>query len=69
MEDSNLSVLCLMKQIKFLTQQILRLSEDLDLAHEKISILEKDFEMQESILRGKRKPYKMNILHSKAKSV
>lgn len=69
MEDSNPSVLCLMKQIKFLTQQMLRLSEDLDLAHEKISVLEKDFETHKSILSHKHQSYKMSILHPKAKSM
>lgn len=41
MEEVNLSALCMMKQIKILTQQLLRLSEDLELAHERISVLEK----------------------------
>lgn len=32
MEEVNLSAPCMMKQIKILTQQLLRLSEDLELA-------------------------------------
>lgn len=44
MEEVNLSVLRLMEQSKLIAQQLLRVSEDLELAHEKISILERDFE-------------------------
>lgn len=65
MEEVNLSAPCMMKQIKILTQQLLRLSEDLELAHEKISVLEKDFETHKSELHHKHPVYKMNILHSK----
>lgn len=65
MEEVNLSAPCMMKQIKILTQQLLRLSEDLELAHERISVLEKDFETHKSELHHKHPVYKMNILHSK----
>lgn len=65
MEEVNLSAPCMMKQIKILTQQLLRLSEDLELAHERISVLEKDFETHESELHHKHPVCKMNILHSK----
>lgn len=65
MEEVNLSAPCMMKQIKFLTQQLLRLSEDLELAHERISVLEKDFETHKSELHHKHPVCKMNILHSK----
>ena len=61
----NLSAPCMMKQIKILTQQLLRLSEDLELAHERISVLEKDFETHKSELHHKHPVCKMNILHSK----
>lgn len=65
MEEVNLSAPCMMKQIKILTQQLLRLSEDLELAHERISVLEKDFETHKSELHHKHPVCKMNILHSK----
>lgn len=65
MEEVNLSAPCMMKQIKILTQQLLRLSEDLELARERISVLEKDFETHKSELHHKHPVYKMNILHSK----
>lgn len=65
MEEVNLSAPCMMKQIKILTQQLLRLSKDLELAHERISVLEKDFETHKSELHHKHPVCKMNILHSK----
>ncbi|WP_287661106.1 hypothetical protein [Bacteroides sp.] len=65
MEEVNLSVLRLMEQSKFIAQQLLRVSEDLELAHEKISILEQDFENYKFMSQHKR-PNKMSILHSKA---
>ena len=65
MEEVNLSAPCMMKQIKILTQQLLRLSEDLELALDRISVLEKDFETHKSELHHKHPVYKMNILHSK----
>lgn len=65
MEEVNLSAPCMMKQIKILTQQLLRLSEDLELAHERISVLEKDFETHKSELHHKHPVCKTNILHSK----
>lgn len=65
MEEVNLSAPCMMKQIKILTQQLLRLSEDLELTHERISVLEKDFETHKSELHHKHPVCKMNILHSK----
>lgn len=65
MEEVNLSVLRLMEQSKLIAQQLLRVSEDLELAHEKISILERDFENYKFLSQHKRST-KMSILHPKA---
>ncbi|MDY3790403.1 hypothetical protein [Bacteroides fluxus] len=68
MEEANLSLIRLMEQSKFIAQQLLRVSEDLELAHERISILERDFENYKFMSQNSR-PNKMSILHSKATSM
>lgn len=57
MEEANLSVFRLMKQIKVLMQQSMRMSEDLELAYERISVLEKELKIQ-----NKQVSYEMKIL-------
>ena len=57
MEEANLSVFHLMKQIKVLMQQSMRMSEDLELAYERISVLEKELKIQ-----NKQVSYEMKIL-------
>lgn len=62
MEEANLSVFHLMKQIKVLMHQSMRMSEDLELAYERISVLEKELKIQ-----NKQVSYEMKILHLKTK--
>lgn len=69
MEEVNLSVLRLMKQIKVLTQQSLRLSEDLECAYERISVLERELQVCKTVSQRKQEIYGMKILHAETKGV
>ena len=62
MEEVNLSVFCLMRQIRILMQQCLRISEDLECAHKRISVLENELQTHTSVSQ-KQEIYEMKILH------
>ena len=66
MKDVNLSFSQLVKQVGNLMQQYLRVSEDLELAHERITVLENKLQVHDSMSQ-KRKIYGMKILQAKNK--
>lgn len=66
MKDVNLSFPQLMKQVGALMQQYLRVSEDLEIAHERITVLENKLQVHDSMPQ-KRKIYEMKILQAKNK--
>lgn len=66
MKDVNLSFPQLVKQVGNLMQQYLRVSEDLELAHERITVLENKLQVHDSMSQ-KRTIYEMKILQTKNK--
>lgn len=62
MEKVNLSVCRLMRQIQILMRQSLRISEDLECAHERINVLEKELQAHNLVSQRKNAIYEMKIL-------
>lgn len=69
MKEVNLSVPFLMRQVKILMQQYLHISEDLECANERISVLEKELQMHNSVSQRKHVIYDMKILSADTKGV
>lgn len=62
MEKVNLSVCRIMRQIKILMRQSLRISEDLECANKRISVLEKELQAHNLVSQSKKAIYEMKIL-------
>lgn len=63
MEEFENSIPLLLKHIRMLTLQHLRLSETLAFANERIEKLEKELQVHESVSEHKTPTYEMNVLH------
>jgi hypothetical protein len=62
MEKVNLSFCRLMRLIKILMRQSLLISEDLECAHKRISVLEKELQAHNLVSQSKKAIYEMKIL-------
>nr|DAY59042.1 MAG TPA: hypothetical protein [Caudoviricetes sp.] len=62
MEKVNLSVCRLTRQIKILMRQSLRISEDLECAHKRITVLEEELQAHNLRSQCKQEIYEMKIL-------